>query len=153
MPIKLNVGLSRKVGQPNYGSLGACCNVDIELDAQTLRDDPQTLHRRVQEAFAICRQAVAAELSQTPGDATQSRHSPESGTTQRSRLANTESSSSRAATQSQIRAIHAIARKAGIVLASELERHFGVTHPNQLTLRQASQLIDSMKQDLAPSTV
>ena len=60
MPIKLNVGLSRKVGQPNFGSVGACCNVDIELDQQTIRDDPQVLHRRVQEAFAICRQAGGA---------------------------------------------------------------------------------------------
>ncbi len=151
MPIKLNVGLSQKVGQPNYGSLGACCNVDIELDAQTLRDDPQTLTRRVQEAFAICRHAVEAELSRTASDSAQSRPLPEQAAPQRSIRANADASPPRFATQSQIRAIHAIAGKAGIVLATELERHFGVAHPYQLTLRQASQLIDSRKQDLTPA--
>ncbi len=150
MPIKLNVGLSRKIGQPNYGSLGACCNVDIELDAQTLRDDPQQLHRRVQEAFAICRQAVEQELSRTP-DNPVPQPTPEPTTPPRSNHNGNGASSPRAATESQIRAIHAIAGKSGIVLASELERQFGVTHPSQLSLRQASQLIDAMKQNLTPS--
>ena len=153
MPIKLNVGLSRKMGQPNYGSLGACCNIDIELDVQTLRDDPQLLHRRVQEAFAVCRQAVEQELCHAVGDPVPLRPSPEPVMPPRSTYANGEATSARPATRSQLRAIHAIAGKSGILLASELERQFGVTNPNQLTLRQASQLIDSMKQNLAPSPV
>ncbi len=33
MPMKLNVGLSRKVGEPNYGSRGASVNLELELDA------------------------------------------------------------------------------------------------------------------------
>jgi hypothetical protein len=33
MPLKASIGLSRKVGQENYGSLGANCQLEIELDA------------------------------------------------------------------------------------------------------------------------
>ena len=32
MPLTLNVGLSKQIGQPDYGSLGASRNVQVELD-------------------------------------------------------------------------------------------------------------------------
>ncbi|MGZ0174755.1 MAG: hypothetical protein ACKVHE_35095 [Planctomycetales bacterium] len=31
MPMKLNVGLSRKIGEPNFGSRGASVNLELEL--------------------------------------------------------------------------------------------------------------------------
>src|SRR5437762_11763349 len=62
MPLKLNVGVSRKIGLPRYGSVGASCAVEVELDQGLLFHDVETLHEKVQEAFAACRQAVAEEL-------------------------------------------------------------------------------------------
>ena len=63
MPIKLSVGLAKKVGQPDYGSLGASCHVELELDGSLLRDDLEGFHHHVRNAFTACRQAVTDELN------------------------------------------------------------------------------------------
>jgi hypothetical protein len=62
MPLKLNVGICKKVGQPSYGSLGASCNIEVELDQSLVFDDPEAFQSRVTQAYAACRQAVAEEL-------------------------------------------------------------------------------------------
>ena len=64
MPMTLNVGLSKKIGLPDYGSLGATCNVTVELEAALLRDDLETFHAHVRKTYTACRQAVQDELSQ-----------------------------------------------------------------------------------------
>jgi hypothetical protein len=61
MPLKLNVGLSRKLGLPNYGSVGASCAVEMELEPQVIHDI-DTLLGRVHEAFDACRRAIDDEL-------------------------------------------------------------------------------------------
>ena len=33
MALKLNVGVSRKVGLPAFGSVGASCHLELEVDA------------------------------------------------------------------------------------------------------------------------
>jgi hypothetical protein len=44
------------------GSLGASCNVEVELDQALLFDDVEAFQERVTSAYAACRQAVAQEL-------------------------------------------------------------------------------------------
>ena len=63
MPMTLNVGLSKKIGLPDYGSLGASCNVQVELESSLLRDDIDGFETEVRKAYTACRQAVQDELS------------------------------------------------------------------------------------------
>jgi hypothetical protein len=63
MPLKLNVGLSKKIGLPDYGSLGATCLVEVELPAGLLDDGCDQFHEPVRRLYASCGQAVEDELA------------------------------------------------------------------------------------------
>ena len=68
MPLKLNVGLSKKVGLPDYGSLGASCSVEMELDSSLLQGKLDAFHANVQRVYGACAQAVQAELDRQHQD-------------------------------------------------------------------------------------
>ena len=61
MPLKLNVGLNRKVGEANFSSRGASVNLDIEVDP-TLAAEPGRLQERIRELFDLARQSIDEEL-------------------------------------------------------------------------------------------
>lgn len=63
MPLTLNVGLSKKIGLPDYGSHGASCHVELELDSHVLERDPAEFQQQARQAYAACRQAVDEELA------------------------------------------------------------------------------------------
>ncbi len=63
MPLKLNVGISKKVGLPGYSSLGASCHVEVELDQSLVFDDPEGFQERVKKAYNACSRAVTNELT------------------------------------------------------------------------------------------
>lgn len=155
MTHNVTVGLQQKIGQPNFGSIGASCSIEVHLD-----DDeavhPEVVTARVRQAFAQCRDCITKELSlhdaaQSTEPSSRERDSRPTASRPPAERSRTSDRPQRSATEAQVRAIRAIASKAGLSLASELERGFGVRNPNQLTIAQASQLIDSLKQGLTPS--
>ena len=128
MPLKLNIASSRKIGEPNYGSRGATVGLEMEVDS-SLVDNPRQLHERIQRLFRLAKQSVDLELgSQPPARA----HLDDSEIICRS------------ATDRQIRAIQAIAGRRNLDLTEELRR-FGIERPEDLSLSEASQLIDAIK--------
>jgi hypothetical protein len=154
MPLKLNVGASRKIGLPDYGSVGASCNLEMELDSALLERDLDGFHARVRDAFIAARQAVHDELArvhvQAPIEFAQPAAAPSAPVNGRSNgtgHANSgppERSRSRKATEKQVKAIQAIARQQHADLDGLLQ-DFGVQRPEDLSLKQASELIDTLK--------
>ena len=79
MPLKTNIGVSRKVADNNYGSRGASVNLEVELDS-TLINDPERFHDRIRQVFRLAQQAIDEELNrQQQGNGTTS-HTTNSAT-------------------------------------------------------------------------
>jgi hypothetical protein len=152
MPLKLNVGLSRKVGEADYGSRGASVNIEMELES-SLVGEPAKLQERIRQIFGIVRTSLAEELNgngQAHGNGRDKNGAPAATTRTTNGGGDTvarPATTSRAATQSQIRAIHAITKDQGIKLARLLRGRYQVDRPEDLGIKQASELIDSLKSD------
>ena len=133
--IKLNCGVSRKVGQPNFGSRGASVNVELELESAATQD-ANVLHDRIRKLFAIARDAVDAELGLAgQAEGTAAGQQP---------AAKGNGSSIRSATEAQIRAVNAICSRLGLDPHAEAHRRLG-RGIQDLTLPEASALIDQLK--------
>jgi len=62
MPLKINVGLNRKIGEANYGSRGACVNFEVEVEP-TLVEKPDQLREKVRYLFQLAKTSVEEELN------------------------------------------------------------------------------------------
>jgi len=139
--LKLNVGLSRKVGEASYGSRGASVNLEIEVESG-LAADADALRDRTRQLFRMARASVDEELNGngTNGNGQANQHDNGNANGNGSRRTN-----GRQATASQVRAIHAIANRNRLDLASELQSRFSVDRPDDLSISEASELIDGLK--------
>jgi hypothetical protein len=63
MPITINVGLSKKIGTANYGSVGTSCNVSFEAGHDLLESDLAGFQQKVKNAFAACSRSVQDQLA------------------------------------------------------------------------------------------
>ena len=152
MPLTLNVGLTKKVGEANYGSRGASVNFDVELEAN-LTGEPEQLRERIRYLFALAKDAVEEELSGDSPASTNDHHGNSNGNGHNgngSSNGSRRSSNGRPATASQVRAIHAIASRNHVNLDGHLSE-FGVSEPDDLSVSQASELIDTLKAQPAGS--
>jgi hypothetical protein len=150
MPLKLNVGLSRKVADQNYGSRGASVNVELEVES-ALAADPAKLRDRIRLTFGSIRDSLVEELNGSTTNGQQPRSNGNGQTQVPSNGSNgnngQRSSTPRPATQSQVRAITAIAKRRQINLVELLGSRFNVRQAQDLSIKQASQLIDELKND------
>ncbi|CAN5849703.1 hypothetical protein BH23PLA1_BH23PLA1_26180 [soil metagenome] len=155
MPLTLNFGITRKLGQPGYSSLGASCHLAIELDA-SLIDDPESLQIRIRRTYTACAAAVQEELDRLtrlepapPPESTAHALDPNGrtrpGDPSPNRPIPGRRRPDRPATPAQVQAIRAIARDHGADLAGLLHDEYGVERPDELTSAQASKLIDTLK--------
>jgi hypothetical protein len=166
MSVKLNIGLSRKVGEASFGSRGASINLEVELDNGVL-NDPGQLRDRVQDLYLLARQSVDEEL-QRPAEAGPSEPShtngnghgrishAANGNGHKNGQANGHSPNNghsnghgrievARATQSQIRAIFAISKRQGLDPHTVINDRYRVHKMEELTIREASALIDDLK--------
>lgn len=165
MPLRLSVGLSKKVGEAGYGSRGAQIDLEVEVDT-TLVAEPGKLQERIRELFGLARQSIQEELhgasEATPtsspannGNASstgdQHRHAPPRSTSNGNghSRGKQRGSTSPPATASQIRALHAIAGRQSLCLEGLVLDQYGVGDPAALTIAQASELIDALNNNKA----
>jgi hypothetical protein len=148
--IKLNVGASRKVSDNHYGSRGGCVNVELELDS-SLALDSQKLRDHIRKLFDLANASLSEELqaNNEPARVEDSRHQPNESSFNGNGAGNAVSvAPTRFATEKQIICIQGLARKHGVPVP-ELLKQAGVRVFNDLSVRQASQMIESLKSSSA----
>jgi hypothetical protein len=96
------------------------------------------LHKRIRQVFALLRAAVAEELHGHPAEGAGDQPGPVAP-------AGAQAGVGRPATPAQVRAINALVRRQGLDLAAVLREQAQAERPEDLTIRQASRLIDRLK--------
>ena len=172
MPLLINVGLNRKASK-DFQSVGVSLNMTAELD-QGLLSDPPRLQSEVQRIYSLAEDALERQISTmsaepapkqdasakatTPG--VPAAGQPQLGHANGSNHGNGHSNGLqnghatngsayggmiRPATESQVRALRAICKRHRLDLDHEAHEEFGVEGADQLDVRQASALIDLLK--------
>ena len=146
--IKLNVGACKKITDGNYGSRGGNVNIELELDS-SLALDSQKLRDHIRKLFDLANASLEEELQSNvePSNVEGPNHHGDNvaingngnGAGHAVSVAPV-----RYATAKQILCIEGLARKNGIPVP-ELLKRAGVPVFNDMTVRQASQMIESLK--------
>jgi hypothetical protein len=63
------LGLTKKIGLPRYSSLGASCQLEVELDHAVLDHDLERFRQHARRAYSACAEAVQEELDRQQSSA------------------------------------------------------------------------------------
>jgi len=164
MPLSVNVGLSKKASR-DYQSTGVSINVTAELD-QSLLAKPNELQAQIDALYGQAEQAIARQVQACGGGTAPARPAaPTNGNGANGYARNGNGNGQANAnghtngnghangggmTSAQRRAIESITRRAGLDADQEATALHGIDF-NDLSIRQASELIDHLK-DQAPAT-
>jgi hypothetical protein len=172
MPLLINVGLNRKASK-DFQSVGVSLNMTAELD-QGLLSDPPRLQSEVQRIYSLAEDALKRQISTMSAEPAPKQDASAKATTPGVPMAagqpqlghangNGHSNGHvnghgghatngsayggmiRPATESQVRALRAICKRHRLDLDHEAHEEFGVEGADQLDVKQASALIDLLK--------
>jgi hypothetical protein len=161
MAVKVSCGLQKKIGQPDYGSLGASCQVEFEIDVSLIESNLEAFHQKIASAFAACQTSVEQQLDKHKANGTRLNGHSEvtihrngthyngyerSGDSRGSTNGRTGTRTESSITQSQLRAIFAISKRRQIDSQAMIRERFGKHRLDDLTIREASALIDELTQ-------
>ena len=135
--IRLNVGLSRKVGQANFGSKGGSVNLEIELADL----DNNKLRESIHKLFSLAKQSLEDELGTEGQDAQEKPVVQVSVQPSGQTLQEAVATQGRLVTGKQHSFLQNLARTQRRNLEQECEQAFQ-TFPERLTSKQASTLIE-----------
>lgn len=139
--IKLSARVSKKLPMPDveYSSRSCSAGIEVEVAEGT---NPAALQEKLKKLYGLLELAVDEQLNAP-------RNVPDRGKQHSSPFSSgSNGGNGRSATEAQVRAILAIASDKGIgqsELKRGLEREYGVEAPDMLNIRQASDVIDRLK--------
>jgi len=144
--IKLNVGASRKVSDNHYGSRGGCVNVELELDS-SLALDSTKLRDHIRKLFDLANASLEEELQGTaePASVEELRYQRNDDSFNGNGAGHAVSVVPvRYASEKQLALIQGLLRKSKTPY-QPLLGECKVGSFNELTVQQASRMIESLK--------
>ena len=147
--IKLSASISKKmpIGGLEYSSQNYSAGLEVEIadttEGKDIKANVMDLYALLEEAVddQVQRQAEQRDISKGRPTQTQPHKKSSSG-------GNGKGNNGRKATSAQIKAIYAISRDRGVTeqeLAGLMNDSYGAKDSQDLTIRQASELIDTLK--------
>ena len=136
--IRLNVGASRKVSDNHYGSKGGNVNIELELDS-SLALDSQKLRDHIRKLFDLANASLEEELQGTTEPASIEDSFNGNGAGNAVTVAPV-----RYASEKQLALIQGLLRKSKVPF-QPLLGECKVASFNELTVQQASRMIESLK--------
>ena len=146
--IKLSVGACKKITDGNYGSRGGNVNIEVEVDSSLVGDSAK-LQAHIRHLFELARRSLTEELQANNEHACveeshHQRNEPSFNGNGSGAGHAVTAAPVRYATEKQILCIQGLARKHGVPV-SELLKQAGVRVFNDMSVRQASAMIESLK--------